>query len=121
MNLQKLKVIINSVLPDNTKEQQIIGILAEDEKVFSLLMKILDAERTFKKELTSDMNLLLSKAHIGLDNKKFNEGNFMQKEIVEFYTKYKGFVGHCFKNLFENEEIDIKSKEFINFIKKGTK
>jgi len=44
--------------------------------------------------------LLLSKSHIGLDNKKYNSGNFMQKEIVEFYTKYRGYVGHCFKNLF---------------------
>ena len=100
MNLQELKSIINSGLPDDVIKSEIINSLAKDENVIPVVMKILECERQFKKEIHEEMNLLLSKAHIGLDDKKFNDGNFMQKEIIEFYTKYKGCVGHCFKNLF---------------------
>jgi hypothetical protein len=100
MDLKELKLIINSDLPDEVIKLEIINSIAKDENVIITIMKVLEREREFKKEIHSEMNLLLSKAHIGLDNKKFNEGNFMQKEIVEFYTKYRGYVGHCFKNLF---------------------
>ena len=99
MNLKELKSIINSGLSDEVIKSEIINSLAKDENVIPFIMKILEREREFKKEIHSEMNLLLSKAHIGLDNKKFNEGNFMQKEIIEFYTKYRGYVGHCFKKM----------------------
>ena len=99
MNLDNFREILNSHIPENVKEQLIIREISKDESVIPTIMKILEQERLLKSELTSEMNLLLSKAHIGLDDKKFNKGNFMQKEIVEFYTKYKGIVGHCFKNL----------------------
>lgn len=104
MNLQELKSIINSGLPDDVVKSEIINSLAKDENVIPVVMKILERERQFKKEIHEEMNVLLSKAHVGLDDKKFNDGNFMQKEIIEFYTKYKGHVGHCFKNLFGNEK-----------------
>jgi hypothetical protein len=100
MNLQELKSIINSGLPDDVVKSEIINSLTKDENVIPVVMKILERERQFKKEIHEEMNLLLSKAHVGLDDKKFNDGNFMQKEI----TKYKGYVGHCFKNLFGNEK-----------------
>ncbi len=104
MNLQELKSIINSGLSDDVIKSEIINSLAKDENVITVVMKILESERRFKKEIHEEMNLLLSKAHVGLDDSNFNEGNFMQKEIIEFYTKYKGYVGHCFKNLFRNEK-----------------
>ena len=104
MNLQELKSIINSGLPDDVIKSEIINSLAKDENVIPVMMKFLERERQFKKEIHEEMNVLLSKAHVGLDDKKFNKDNFMQKEIIEFYTKYKGYVGHCFKNLFENEK-----------------
>lgn len=100
MNLQELKSIINSGLPDDVIKSEIINSLAKDENVIPVVMKILERERQFKKEIHEEMNTLLSKAHIGLDNKKLNKEDFIQKEIVDFYTKYKGYVGHCFKNLF---------------------
>jgi hypothetical protein len=100
MNIKELKSIINSGLPDDVIKSEIINSLAKDENVIPVVMKILERERQFKKEIHEEMNVLLSKAHIGLDDKKFNEGNFIQKEIIDFYTKYKGYVGHCFKNLF---------------------
>src|SRR5690606_13690207 len=104
MNIQELKSIINSGLPDDIVKSEIINSLAKDENVIPVVMEILERERQFKKEIHDEMNVLLSKAHIGLDDKKFNDGNFMQKEIIEFYTKYKGYVAHCFKNLFGNEK-----------------
>ena len=100
MNIKELKSIINSGLPDDVIKSEIINSLAKDENVIPVVMRILERERQFKKEIHNEMNVLLSKAHIGLDDKKFNEGNFIQKEIIYFYTKYKGYVGHCFKNLF---------------------
>lgn len=100
MNINELKSIINSGLSDDVIKSEIINSLAKDENIIPVVMKILERERQFKKEIHDEMNVLLSKAHIGLDDKKFNKGNFMQKEIIDFYTKYKGYVGHCFKNLF---------------------
>lgn len=100
MNIKELKSIINSGLSDDVIKSEIINSLAKDENVIPVVMRILERERQFKKEIHNEMNVLLSKAHIGLDDKKFNEGNFIQKEIIDFYTKYKGYVGHCFKNLF---------------------
>jgi len=101
MNLPELKSIINSGLPDDIIKSEIINSLAKDENIIPDILQILEKERAFKKELQAEMNLLLSKAHVGLDDKKFNKGGFMQKEIIEFYRKYKGYVGHCFKNLNE--------------------
>ena len=100
MNIKELKSIINSGLPDDVIKSEIINSLAKDENVIPVVMRILERERQFKKEIHNEMNVILSKAHIGLDDKKFNNGNFIQKEIIDFYTKYKGYVGHCFKNLF---------------------
>lgn len=100
MNIKELKSIINSGLPDDVIKSEIINSLAKDENVIPVVIRILERERQFKKEIHNEMNVILSKAHIGLDDKKFNEGNFIQKEIIDFYTKYKGYVGHCFKNLF---------------------
>ena len=100
MNIKELKSIINSGLPDDIIRFRIINSLAKDENVIPDVIRILERERQFKKELCDEMNLLLSKAHIALDNKKFNEGNFIQKEIIDFYKRHKGYVGHCFKNIF---------------------
>ncbi len=101
MDFKKLTIIINSSLPNEVKELQIIDCLSKDKNVIPLIMKILDREREVKKEISQEMNVLLSKTHLALDNPKYNEDNFMQKEIIEFYTKYKDQIGHCFKNLFD--------------------
>lgn len=99
MDLERLKEILDSGMADDIKEFAIINTLSKDEKVIPMLMEILQREREYKKEVSIEMNLLLSKADTGLDNPKFNEGGFMQKEIYEFYKKYRDVVGHCFKSL----------------------
>lgn len=100
MDIKKIREIVNSELSDEYTEKMIINVISKDEKVIPMIMKILEDERLYKNEVYSEMNLLLSKAHLGLENKKYNSDGFMQKEIIEFYTKYRGYVGHCFKNLF---------------------
>jgi hypothetical protein len=100
MNIQELKTIINSGLPEDIVKSEIINSLARDENIIPVIMRILERERKVKKEIHDEMNTLLSKAHIGLDDAELNKDGFMQKEIIAFYTKYKGAVGHCFKNLF---------------------
>lgn len=105
MNLEELKTIINAPLSDEIKKSEIINSLAKDENVILIIMKILEREREIKKELFEEINLLLSKADTGLDNPSLNENNFMQKEIFDFYKKYKNIkgVGHCFKMLNFNQ------------------
>jgi hypothetical protein len=101
MDILELKSIINSGLPDDVIKTEIINSLAKDENIIPIIMRILERERQFKKEIHEEMNVLLSKAHVGLDNNKFNENNFIENEIIEFYKKYKGYIGHCFKNIFK--------------------
>ena len=100
MNIKELRTIINSGLPDDIVKSEIINSLAKDENIIPIVMRILERERQLKKEIHDEMNVLLSKAHIALDNKKFNEGNFIQKEIIDFYKRHKEYVGHCFKDIF---------------------
>jgi hypothetical protein len=97
MNIQELKSIINSGLPDEVVKSEIFKLLARDEFTIPIILNILQRERDLNKEIIEEMNQLLSKAHIGLGNRKFNRDNFMQKEIADFYIKYKDHVSHCFK------------------------
>ncbi len=109
MDLELLKQIINSSLPDDVKEHKIIGVLAADDNALPEMMKVLESERSVKRRLITDMNVELSRAHIFIDlevvdkpskNKKnSNEGfskGFVIGEIEKFYTKYKSLVTHCF-------------------------
>jgi hypothetical protein len=100
MNLEEIKEVVNNNnLSPEIKKGEIINIIAKDENVILIVMKILEAERKNKSELIDDMNLLLSKSHIGLEDPKFNKDGFMQQEIIGFYQKYKDFVRHCFKKI----------------------
>jgi hypothetical protein len=104
MDIKELRIIINSDLPDEVIKSQIINSLAMDENVIPVVMSILDRERVFKKELTINMNLELSRAHIYIEmrpeRKSESKENFNKKfvmdEISKFYLKYKPFVTHCF-------------------------
>lgn len=100
MEIQELKEILNSGLPDDLKKIKVIDSLAKDEEFIPNMMLILKREREIKKEIHDEMNLLLSKSHIALDSKELNKNGFIQNEIVAFYAKYRDYVGHCFKKLF---------------------
>ena len=49
MNVQELKSIINSGLPDDVVKSEIINSLAKDENVIPVVMRILEREREFQK------------------------------------------------------------------------
>ena len=99
MNIEELKTIINSDLSDDIKKSEIYNSLAKDENVLLTIIHILNSERELKQELSRDMNYLLSKAHTIIDDPELIETN-ISEEIIQFYTKYKNIVGHCFKKLF---------------------
>jgi len=97
MNLNKIKEIIEMpLISEADKKNLIIGEISKSEDVVPTILMILNAERERKNELVSTMNLLLSKADVGLKEPKLNEDGFMQKEISEFYDTAE--VNHCFKN-----------------------
>ena len=97
MNLNKIKEIIElPLISEANKESLIINEISKDENVVPIILQMLNAERVRKNELVSTMNLLLSKADVGLKEPKLNEDGFMQKEISEFYDTSE--VNHCFKN-----------------------
>ncbi len=97
MNLNKIKEIIEMpLISEADKQSLIIDEISKNDNALPTLLGLLGAERERKNELVSTMNLLLSKADVGLKEPKLNENGFMQKEISEFYDTAE--VNHCFKN-----------------------
>ncbi len=98
MDLELMKSILNeNLLSDKQKEHLIIQTIAKSEDVIPVVLKILTEERQQKADLIDDLNRLLSKAHVCLEEPKYNKDNFIDKEIEEFYKS--GKIGHCFKNI----------------------
>ncbi len=95
MKLENIKKIVDSGLPN--WETLLLIELSNDPNVIPKLMDMLDRERHMNKTLIQDINVLLSKVHVGLENPKLNKDGFMQKEVKEFYKS--GRIGHCFKNM----------------------
>ena len=104
MDIDIIKDIVNSDSPNHLKENQLLFHLAKSESCIPTLLRILDRERSSNKELITDMNLELSRAHIYIDMMReskedskgsFNKG-FILDEIAKFYFKYKQVVTHCF-------------------------
>ena len=68
MKIDSIKTIVNNVLlPDDMKRSMIISILAKDENVIPDILSILKQERISSKELITDLNLELSRAHCYID------------------------------------------------------
>ncbi len=104
MNIDKIKTIVNSGIDHDTMRRFIIEVIADDENVIPMVMQILDAERSARKELITDLNLNLSRAHIYIEERPeskkeskncFNK-TFVIDKIAEVYIKYKGAIQHCF-------------------------
>lgn len=99
MDLKEISKVLSYPIDDETKKMLIITILAKDKQVIPTIMEILDAEREINNKLLIEMNMQLSRAHLGLEKPSLNKGHFMDKEIQQFYLKNKEHIGHCFKNL----------------------
>lgn len=104
MDIKRLKEIVNSSFPDEVVRVKILDLLSEDESLLPTMLDLLKRERKSKRELISDMNLELSRAHIYIElypeNKKQSKENFNKSFVIEeigkFYNKYKGVIIHCF-------------------------
>ena len=67
MNLNKIKEIIEMpLISEADKQNLIINEISKNDNALPTLLGILNAERERKNELVSKMNLLLSKADVGL-------------------------------------------------------
>jgi len=114
MDIDKIKDIVNNrIKPKETQEQEIIQVIARDQKAIPLMMQLLSAERATKQNLIDDMNLELSRADVHIQNpvlaareKNATRNNeqlrldqareFVLNNITAFYAKYKGVIRHCF-------------------------
>jgi len=113
MDIKKIRDLLNSDIPEEMQEYYLKYLISGDERAIPDILDILAAERVRKKEILDDINVLLSKADIGLDEPEINKDGFMQAEIKAFYAKYKNQIGHCFKNYTKE---DLKSKENEDFV-----
>ena len=95
MNINEIKEIVNSDLPNDYKEKSILFILSKDKNVIPYLLYILERERETNKELILDSNLELSRALVTLNMnqkpKKAAEEQrvFVIDEIKKHYMKWK--------------------------------
>ncbi len=111
MDFKKLEQALNAPVEDAIKRKRVIAVLAEDKNAIPDLLDLLAQERQNNKDLITDMNSELSRAHIFIDElnpallgkkeKLTNLGEqvtkpFIMDEIAKFYIKYKGMVTHCY-------------------------
>ena len=100
INISEIKEIINSNDKDEIKQFKIISVLAKSKNVIPMINLILKIEREYNEELINKINLLLSKADVGLTTPELNDG-FIQEEIKEFYSE--GLIRHCFKQEYDKQ------------------
>ena len=104
MNINELKLVINSTMTNELKERAILTILSQDNKVIPHILEILQNERATNKELLLDTNMELSRALIVLndDNLKPNkkvlvDPKWVAGEIFKHYIKWKDYIRCNFK------------------------
>jgi hypothetical protein len=100
MNLDNIKAIVNS--GKENWERLLLAEISKDPKSIQHVLYMLDTERSESKQLITDLNVFLSKAHLGLKEPTLNKDGFMQKEITEFYRT--GRIGHCFANMDDDKQ-----------------
>lgn len=102
MDIEKIKEIINSGLPEDYQEDAILSVLADDKKVIPYIMKILEHERWKSRELLLDTNMELSRALVtltlsptGIKGKRAlkEQTIFVVEEIKKHYLKWKNYIG----------------------------
>lgn len=116
MNLSAIKKVLDSkLLPKEAKEKAIIAILATDREVIPRILSILNEERKGNRELISNMNLELSRAHVFIDQEGKKVGNLTKNVvsdmIAKFYIENKERVTHCF-NRFNPSVTPLTSKKY---------
>lgn len=105
MDINSIKQIVNSDLPNDYQEKAILSIIAIDKKVIPYIMEILENERKQSKELLLDTNMELSRALVTLRLKPSDvktkkalkeHTEFVIDEIKKHYIKWKDYIKCCF-------------------------
>lgn len=92
MNLENIKKIVNGGHPN--WKALLLNEIASDPQAIGYVMEMLDYERKENKQLITDLNFELSRAHLAIVHPEANKEGFVQKEITKFYDS--GRIGHCF-------------------------
>jgi len=100
MKLQEIKKVLDLGIPEDIQERMILKIIADDEAAIPAIMQILAFEREAKKDTIIEMNLLISKAEVCLENRKLQKQSGIMDDIKNFFRKHTGthHIGHCFKS-----------------------
>lgn len=96
MNIEYIKKVVESEIPEEMKRRAILVSISMDDNAIPEIMEMLNHERSKKKELVLEMNMQLSRAHMGLMKPQLDIP-FIIKEIYSFYEANKDEVGHCFQ------------------------
>ena len=104
MNLKKIKEIIEfEYMSYEDKIETILYEIAKNPKSLPYMLKILEAERNYNKELITDINVNLSRATVYImetvESKRRAKGGFNKTFVIdnirEFYFKYKDTIRDC--------------------------
>lgn len=119
MDIQAIKDVVNSDIPVEVKESQIIRILSNDDNVIPHMLSLLEDERNRKRNLILDSNVELSRALIVLNdsNLKYNESKIVAdpkwvvEQIKAHYIKWQNYIRCNFniKGLYNTNHV--KEKE----------
>lgn len=96
MNIKELREIVNSNHDDRIIEIMVIESLSRSENVIPIIMKLLNKERQIKREIQNNLNELVCKSYVGLNNKDLNKDDFMQKDIEGFFKEYSKYISPVF-------------------------
>lgn len=104
MDLKSIKEILDSHLTEESKEQSIMIILVNDEKVIPTILKLLEEKRKQEKELILDSTAELSRALVVLKDKnlKYNkkiicDPKWVVEKIKEHFLKWQDHIRCEFK------------------------
>lgn len=89
MNLNNIKEIVDSNLPNNIKEKLIIVELSKDSQVIPKVMEILNVEREANKSLITDANVQISRFVAQAQSPRLVEKEFLIEQAKKFYDKYE--------------------------------
>ena len=105
MDLNQIKMIVNTDLEDSVKKRLIITVIANDEKAIPDILEILNHERHTKNRILTASNFELSRALVTLRDKNiekirkkvYPDPVWVSGEIFKHYKKWKDFVGCTFR------------------------
>lgn len=104
MDIDSIKKIVNSNIPDELKAQHIISILANDKDVIPEILQILDEERKQKENLILDSHSELSRALVVLNDKNLKyskkiicDPKWVVEKIKEHFLKWQDHIRCGFK------------------------